>query len=87
MNTMLKMTSCKRCANSKSGICGACAKVAGEARRVANDAVIAKGVCPHCGTKLVRNLAIAGWRQCGHYGSPGYQAIPGAQCTFQVFGS
>lgn len=56
--------------------------------KAAAAAVVAKGVCPQCGTKLVRNLALAGWWQCGGFGSegfrkPGFESV--AHCDFQTF--
>lgn len=44
-----------------------------------------KGVCPTCGTKLYRNSALAGWFQCGHFGSIGFQTEAGPHCDFQIF--
>lgn len=51
-------------------------------------AIVARGVCPKCGTPLVRNLALAGWYQCGAYADvafrqPQFRALP--QCSFQTF--
>lgn len=48
-------------------------------------AVVVKGVCPTCGTKLYRNLSLSGWYQCGHVGAVGFQREPGVQCDFQIF--
>lgn len=48
-------------------------------------AIIKTGKCPQCGTKLYRNLALAGWYQCGHFGADGFQKEPGPQCDFQIF--
>lgn len=31
-------------------------------------AIVEKGICPRCGSKLVRNLALFGWHQCVQYG-------------------
>lgn len=50
--------------------------------------VVAAGKCPQCGTGLVRNLALAGWWQCGAYASgtfrrPEYRDLP--SCSFQTF--
>ncbi|GAC1475606.1 MAG: hypothetical protein PVSMB8_00350 [Vulcanimicrobiaceae bacterium] len=49
---------------------------------------VARGTCPHCGTKLVRNLALTGWWQCGAYASadfrkPEFKGLP--SCAFQTF--
>lgn len=89
MNTTT-VTTCKLCARTNSGICTRCAKKRSAALRIENDKIVATGKCPCCGTALVRNLALAGWWQCGGYGSPGFRK-PGfenvAACSFQVFGS
>ena len=50
--------------------------------------IVARGVCPKCGTPLRRNLALAGWWQCDAYGAPEYRqpehrALPA--CSFQTF--
>lgn len=47
-----------------------------------------RGTCPRCGTKLIRNLALAGWWQCGAYASPSHRRpeyLGLAQCSFQCF--
>lgn len=50
--------------------------------------IVATGKCPDCGTGLVRNLALAGWWQCGGVGAPGFRK-PGFEnapaCSFQTF--
>jgi hypothetical protein len=51
-------------------------------------AVVATGVCPRCGTKLRRNLALTGWWQCGAYGEPGFRRPEDrdkAHCEWQGF--
>ena len=57
-------------------------------RRAEAAKVVASGVCPDCGTKLVRNSALTGWWQCGAYGEPsfrqsGFAHLP--HCSFQCF--
>ena len=50
--------------------------------------IVSKGVCPKCGTKLVRNLALAGWWQCGCYGEVIFKKpenINKPKCSFQCF--
>jgi len=48
--------------------------------------IVSTGVCPQCGTKLRRNLSIAGWWQCGQYGAEGFRADPSKPpCGFQCF--
>jgi hypothetical protein len=46
------------------------------------------GACPQCGTALRRNLALAGWWQCGAHGEPSFRKpehrdLPA--CSFQCF--
>jgi len=51
-------------------------------------AVVATGVCPTCGCGLRRNLALAGWWQCGAYGEPSFRAPEyreSPHCFFQTF--
>ena len=64
-------------------------KIAAKAERIRKltewHAIVAKGVCPQCGTKLYRNLSMAGWYQCGHVGAVGFQKEPGPHCDFQIF--
>ncbi len=49
-------------------------------------AIVATGVCPTCGAKLRRNLALTGWWQCSQYGSDGFRADDAKpQCSFQTF--
>ena len=48
-------------------------------------AVVVKGVCPTCGTKLYRNSSLTGWFQCGHVGAVGFQREAGPHCDFQIF--
>ena len=50
--------------------------------------VVATGVCPDCGTKLVRNLALAGWWQCGGFAADGFRKAGFenvVKCHFQTF--
>jgi hypothetical protein len=56
--------------------------------RAEAQAIVATGRCPHCGTPLRRNLALAGWWQCGALGEPSFRQpehrdLPG--CSFQTF--
>jgi hypothetical protein len=51
-------------------------------------AIVQTGMCPQCGTGLVRNMALAGWYLCGAYAAeshrlPEYDGLP--QCHFQTF--
>jgi hypothetical protein len=51
-------------------------------------AIVQTGVCPTCGTGLVRNTALSGWWQCGAYAAeshrqPEYRGLP--KCHFQTF--
>lgn len=86
-----KSDTCKLCAKAAHGArCKRChVKHMRELRAIA-DAQIAIGVCPCCGTKLVRNAALTGWYQCGAYASvdfrkPEFRGLP--SCGYQVFGS
>jgi hypothetical protein len=50
--------------------------------------IVATGRCPDCGTLLIRNLALAGWWQCGAYATPSFRKpehrnLPA--CHFQTF--
>lgn len=48
--------------------------------------IVRKGVCPTCGTKLYRNLALSGWFQCGHFGADGFQRESSPEhCDYQMF--
>jgi len=55
------------------------------ARHVEAQRITAHGMCPDCGTKLYRNLALSGWWQCGRRGAPGFQKEAGPACDFQLF--
>lgn len=49
---------------------------------------VTRGTCPDCGTKLVRNSAMAGWWQCGAYATeafraPEFKGLP--SCHWQGF--
>lgn len=51
-------------------------------------AIVTSGTCPDCGTKLIRNSALAGWYQCGAYAAeshrkPEFAGLP--KCHFQTF--
>jgi hypothetical protein len=51
-------------------------------------AIVDTGVCPCCGTALIRNNALAGWWQCGAYATashrqPQFLGLP--SCSFQTF--
>jgi hypothetical protein len=51
-----------------------------------NLAIVRRGTCPTCGTKLYRNLALTGWFQCGHLGAPGFKAEASSEnCDYQMF--
>jgi hypothetical protein len=57
-----------------------------EAKLAHNQAVVATGKCPQCGSPLRRNLAILGWWQCSQYGAVGFRADPDRPaCSFQTF--
>jgi len=66
--------------------CIACSKARRDAQKMANQAILEKGVCPDCGRKLKRNLALTGWIQCVQYGAEGFRAEPDKPaCNFQMF--
>lgn len=67
--------------------CKVCSKAKSEARYDEASAHVARGTCPHCGTKLVRNLSLTGWWQCGAYGAVGFKGDKTAthDCSFQCF--
>lgn len=50
---------------------------------------VSRGTCPRCGRRLYRNSALAGWYQCGAYGSAGFRpaeyANDSGRCSFQCF--
>ena len=51
-------------------------------------AIVATGVCPDCGTKLIRNNSLPGWWQCGAYACEKmrreeFKGLP--KCDFQTF--
>lgn len=69
-------------------VCNACHRARLDAIHAEAAAIVATGVCPDCGTPLVRNSAIAGWWQCGAYACeshrrPEYRGLP--KCSFQIF--
>jgi hypothetical protein len=43
-------------------------------------AVVNAGNCPDCGNKLIRNLSLPGWFQCGSLGAPGFKRHPVPEC-------
>lgn len=48
--------------------------------------VVATGKCPTCGSKLRRNLSLAGWWQCEQSGAPTFRARPNdPPCGWQTF--
>ena len=49
-------------------------------------AVVVSGVCPQCGSRVKRNLALTGWYQCSQYGADGFRAdSTKPQCSWQGF--
>lgn len=86
MNTTTD-TGCKRCAKASSGLCTKHSRERSAAARAEVAAIVAKGVCPCCGSGLHRNLALTGWWQCDRFGSPGFQKVAGPACSWQGFTS
>lgn len=57
-----------------------------EAARAEAKRFVATGKCPLCGSKLRRNLSLAGWYQCEQLGAEGFRARPTEPpCSFQCF--
>lgn len=57
-----------------------------DARIAEAKAIVATGVCPRCGRRLRRNLALTGWWQCSQLGAVGFRAEPDKpSCEFQTF--
>ena len=80
------MLGCNRVARRNSGgYCKRCADARRESLLREARIIVERGVCPDCGSRLHRNLALAGWWQCGRYGSPGFQREAGPACSFQTF--
>lgn len=51
-----------------------------------NAKVVAGGVCPCCGAKLKRNLALTGWWMCEQRGAVGFRKDASKpSCEFQCF--
>jgi hypothetical protein len=68
--------------------CRACEEQRSRERHEEAARIVATGKCPNCGAGLVRNLALAGWWQCGAHGEPSfrrpeYRELP--PCDFQTF--
>lgn len=77
------------CGNRKSKYALFCKKCTDErdaARKVESQRVWTLGVCPKCGAKLKRNLALTGWIQCEQYGADTHRANPSKPaCSYQAF--
>lgn len=57
-----------------------------EAARAETRAVVASGVCPRCGGKPKRNLAITGWWICEQKGAEGFRKDASKpSCDWQGF--
>ena len=79
---------CGRRRRQHAGQCDDCYRKRREALRQEAQAHVERGTCPLCGTRLVRNLALTGWWQCGAYASeshrrPEFVGLPA--CAFQCF--
>ena len=65
--------------------CKDCERKRREARIAEAWAIVNTGICPQCGAKLKRNLAITGWWQCEQYGADTHRADPSKPaCSFQT---
>lgn len=57
-----------------------------QAAQAATARIVTTGKCPLCGSKLKRNLSIAGWWQCEQRGAVGFRARANdAPCEWQGF--
>ena len=68
--------------------CNSCHRAHMDSLHAKAQAIVSTGVCPQCGSKLERNLALTGWWQCGAHGEPymrkpEFRALP--HCSFQTF--
>jgi hypothetical protein len=71
-----------------AGICKACSIAKSDLRYAAVRTIVAAGICPTCGSKLRRNLALTGWWQCAQYGAEGFRADSSKPaCSWQDFTS
>lgn len=67
------------------------AERAAQAKRIAEAQaetrrLVKTGQCPCCGSKLRRNLSLAGWYQCEQFGAVTHRARPtDAPCSWQGF--
>lgn len=81
-----KRCECGRRMSKYSNECNRCHKEHMERLSADARAVVATGTCPRCGSKLRRNLSIAGWWQCEQFGAVTHRARPNDQaCNFQTF--
>lgn len=88
MATEILRCECGKRRSRWSQRCRACTQTAIDRARTETRKVVETGQCPRCGTGLVRNLALAGWWQCGGYASegfrrPGFENVP--SCSWQGF--
>lgn len=75
----------KRCAAHRNR-CNRCYNKYMEALKQETTQIVASGKCPHCGSKLKRNLSLSGWWQCEQYGSEQFRARPqDPACSWQGF--
>lgn len=85
-----KLSRCD-CGRVKALDCGTCIKCHNNRMAECKTkalSVVATGKCPDCGTGLVRNNALAGWWQCGCYGTDTFRELQYrglSDCSFQCF--
>ena len=60
---------CGKIKSKYSTYCNSCHKKRMDAFHKEAIELVKTGKCPQCGSKLVRNSAIAGWWQCSCYGN------------------
>jgi len=80
---MARMTTMERRARKEEREAAAkrIAEAQAETRRI-----VKTGACPQCGSKLRRNLSLAGWYQCEQLGAVTHRARPNeAPCSWQGF--
>ena len=75
------------CGARKSKYLDVCKKCLNKAIREHNEEYnkhVQTGICPTCGSKLIRNLSLTGWYQCEQVGAETHRARPqDAPCNFQ----
>lgn len=68
--------------------CKSCYEKEEKERLDAADIIVKKGICPDCGSILLRNSSMTGWYQCALYAAPDFR-LPALKndprkCNFQI---